>query len=78
MGSKPNVLTCLLQGVSMHSTPDEIKAALAPNALSQYKTEELPCIHFVEDRYICLNQVLATPYLKENTSVWSCVEHINT
>lgn len=70
MGSKPNVLTCLLQGVGMHSSPEEIAAALAPNALSRFSTDDLPCIHFVEDRYICLKQVLATPYLKENTKLY--------
>ena len=68
MGSKPNVMTCLLQGITMSNSPHEIRDGITGDL--SLLGQDTPLIHFVEDRYITLKQVLAKPELAKRVKLY--------
>ena len=60
MGAKPRVLLSLLAGLDMNATEEEIKAATNGDTLATMKKndQEIPLIHFVEDRWQSLEAVM--------------------
>jgi phosphoglycolate phosphatase-like HAD superfamily hydrolase len=72
MGPKPKVLLSLLCGLDNQASPNEIEAAVNGETLGAMRErgEEVPLIHFVEDRYIALLQVLEQQHLKEHVKLY--------
>lgn len=72
MGPKPKVLLSLLCGLDNQASPSEIEAAVNGETLAAMRErgEEIPLIHFVEDRFPALIDVLDQPHLKEHVKCY--------
>lgn len=72
MGAKPRVLLSLLAGLDMRAKPEEIEAAVSGETLKaiQEKGQEVPLIHFVEDRWQALQAVMKNDLLKPHCKLY--------
>jgi phosphoglycolate phosphatase-like HAD superfamily hydrolase len=72
MGAKPRVLLSLLAGLDTRAKPEEIEAAVSGETLKaiQENGQEVPLIHFVEDRWQALQAVMKNDLLKPHCKLY--------